>query len=169
MQKVLCSYQVGVPGFRDGNERGASSRERRPLDCATLTCQTRTLHNIFRLQTFLDSFRFRIFSKMASEADLVSSKPCYGTMTDAPRQKLRWQDELDPSLTFDQADSKALQYIPPEPNDRKFACARSEKIVFQDKDEKMIWATKGKGQMILPAQTAVWIMNGTAKCFILDG
>jgi hypothetical protein len=76
----------------------------------------------------------------------------------------RWQ-ALQSAIEFSESDTQAILHFPATRVASTFVCKASEKIVFQDEEGKWLWETEGPGQMELPAGTAVWVKNGTAKRF----
>ncbi|OCK73249.1 hypothetical protein K432DRAFT_7869 [Lepidopterella palustris CBS 459.81] len=74
----------------------------------------------------------------------------------------RWQNST--TVTFGNADKKAIHHFDATTSERTFACESCEEILFIDGDGSTLFRAGGSGQMKLPSGIMVRAKGGSAKC-----
>ncbi|KAF2020334.1 hypothetical protein BU24DRAFT_419874 [Aaosphaeria arxii CBS 175.79] len=72
-----------------------------------------------------------------------------------------WQNLTVPADFFKDGRRDTIKYFQASPTSRKFYFSRCEIIDFQDINGHSIWTTKGDGEIALPANIGVFLLNGT--------
>ncbi|PVH91527.1 hypothetical protein DM02DRAFT_474206, partial [Periconia macrospinosa] len=74
-----------------------------------------------------------------------------------------WQNST--TVTFGDADKKAVHHFDPTSSERTFACESCDEILFQEgSGGSTLFRTVGSGQMKLPPGIQVRAKGGSAKC-----